>query len=71
MRRVIVREFITLDGVIQSPGGPEDDISAVFAYGGWVVSYSDDVLEAAIEMSVGHNQARCQRSRARVTAYVA
>ena len=44
MRKVIVLEFVTLDGVIQAPGGPEEDTSGGFAYGGWQVPYSDDVL---------------------------
>ena len=44
MRKVIVLEFITLDGVIQAGGGPEEDTSGGFAYGGWQAPYSDDVL---------------------------
>ena len=44
MRKVIVLEFVTLDGVIQAPGGPEEDTSGGFAYGGWVAPYSDDVI---------------------------
>lgn len=44
MRKVIVLEFITLDGVIQAGGGPEEDTSGGFAYGGWQVPYDDDVL---------------------------
>src|SRR5262245_35013123 len=46
MRKVIVLEFITLDGVIQAGGGPEEDTSGGFAYGGWQVPYSDDVSGA-------------------------
>ena len=44
MRKVIVLEHISLDGVIQAPGGPEEDTSGGFAYGGWAAPYSDDVL---------------------------
>jgi len=44
MRKVIVLEFITLDGVIQAGGGPEEDPSGGFKYGGWQAPYSDDVL---------------------------
>ncbi len=44
MRRLIVLEHISLDGVIQAPGGPEEDRSGGFAYGGWTAPYSDPVL---------------------------
>ncbi len=44
MRRVIVLEHISLDGVIQAPGGPEEDTSGGFAYGGWINPYSDEIL---------------------------
>ena len=44
MRKVMVLEFITLDGVIQAGGGPEEDTSGGFKYGGWQAPYSDDVL---------------------------
>ncbi len=49
MRKVIAIEFISLDGVIQSPGGPEEDTSGGFAYGGWISPYSDPVLSAVIK----------------------
>ena len=48
MRKVIVLEFITLDGVIQAGGAPEEDTSGGFAYGGWQAPYSDDVLGEAV-----------------------
>ena len=44
MRKVIVLDFVSLDGVIQAPGGPEEDTSGGFAYGGWTAPYSDDVI---------------------------
>jgi dihydrofolate reductase len=39
-----VNEHISLDGVMQAPGGPDEDTSGGFAYGGWVASYSDATL---------------------------
>lgn len=42
MRKIIVLEFVTLDGVMQAPGGPEEDTSDDFQYGGWTVPYFDD-----------------------------
>ncbi len=42
MRKIIVLEFLSLDGVMQAPGGPEEDKSGVFKYGGWTAPYFDD-----------------------------
>jgi dihydrofolate reductase len=48
MRKIIVLEHISLDGVIQAPGGPDEDTSGGFVYGGWIASYSDPILGTAI-----------------------
>ncbi len=48
MRIVNVLEFVSLDGVIQAPGGPEEDTSGGFAYGGWISPHSDPVVSTAI-----------------------
>lgn len=49
MRKVIVLSFVSLDGVIQAPGGPGEDTSGGFAYGGWIAPYSDPILRTAIK----------------------
>ena len=48
MRKIIVLEHISLDGVIQAPGGPEEDPSESFAHGGWIAPYSDDIIGTAL-----------------------
>ena len=49
MRKLIVLSFITLDGVMQAPGGPEEDPTGGFKYGGWVAGYFDDFLGKVME----------------------
>jgi dihydrofolate reductase len=49
MRKIIVLSFITLDGVMQAPGGPEEDPSGDFKYGGWTAPYDDEVFGKVLE----------------------
>src|SRR5918992_5177515 len=53
MRKIIVLSFITLDGIMQAPGGPKEDTSGGFKYGGWIVSYFDDFLGQAMSEQMG------------------
>jgi dihydrofolate reductase len=46
MRKIILLEFVTLDGVIQGPGGPGEDTTGGFTYGGWTVPFFDDFAGA-------------------------
>jgi dihydrofolate reductase len=63
MRKLIVAEHISLDGVIQSPGGPEEDPSGEFRLGGWIVPYADeaggqelqDLLSQRFELLLGRS----------------
>jgi dihydrofolate reductase len=50
MRRIIVLSFITLDGVMQAPGGPDEDASNGFKYGGWTAPYFTEADDAAGEL---------------------
>jgi dihydrofolate reductase len=49
MRELIVQEFITLDGVMQAPGGPEEDESGKFEFGGWTAPYFREADDAAAD----------------------
>ena len=49
MRKIIVLSMISLDGVMQAPGGPKEDTSGGFKYGGWTAPYGDDVYGQVVQ----------------------
>jgi len=49
MRKIITTTFVTLDGVMQAPGGPDEDKTSGFAYGGWQFNYGDDETDKVID----------------------
>ena len=53
MRRLVVNTFMTLDGVMQAPGGPGEDDSDGFAFGGWSVNYWDDKMGEVMGETMG------------------
>ncbi|NJO12196.1 MAG: dihydrofolate reductase [Gammaproteobacteria bacterium] len=53
MRKVIAAAFVSLDGVMQAPGGPEEDQDGGFRYGGWTFHYWDDVMGKVMDKSLG------------------
>jgi dihydrofolate reductase len=48
VRKIVVNTFVTLDGVMQAPGGPEEDPTGGFDYGGWSVNYWDEMMAKVI-----------------------
>jgi dihydrofolate reductase len=49
MRKILVFSMITLDGVMQAPGGPKEDTSDGFEYGGWTAPYTDEAFGKALQ----------------------
>src|SRR6185369_13202406 len=49
MRKITVLSMITLDGVMQAPGGPKEDTSGNFKYGGWSAPYFDKIYSEAVQ----------------------
>lgn len=54
MRKIILTEFISLDGVIQAPGAPEEDTSGGFKYGGWTAPFNDEFSGEIISNEMSH-----------------
>lgn len=54
MRKIIVISMITLDGVMQSPGAPDEDPSGEFQYGGWIVPFADGFGGKVLQEQLGH-----------------
>ena len=52
MRKIVVGTFVSLDGVMQAPGGPEEDPTGGFDQGGWVVGYFDEALGQHMDESI-------------------
>ena len=53
MRKIIVLTFLSLDGVMQAPGGPEEDQTSAFPHGGWTVPYFDEFLGEVMGRQMG------------------
>ncbi|WP_427872279.1 hypothetical protein [Flavobacterium sp. MMS24-S5] len=49
MRKIIVLSMISLDGVMQAPGEPEEDTSGGFKFGGWTIPYGDEAYDKAVQ----------------------
>ncbi|HEY7567452.1 MAG TPA: dihydrofolate reductase family protein [Gemmatimonadaceae bacterium] len=52
MRRLTINTFLTLDGVIQAPGAPDEDTSNGFKHGGWIAKYWDDVMGQIMDQTM-------------------
>ena len=54
MRKIYVLTFVSMDGVMQGPGGPEEDTSGGFRHGGWSVGYFDELVGQEMAKEMGH-----------------
>ena len=62
--RVVISEFMSLDGVVQAPGGPDEDTSGGFRHGGWAMPYFDpDVMGPVIDEFASRSEALLQGRR--------
>ena len=59
MRKLVVNTFLSLDGVMQAPGGPDEDPTEGFDAGGWAVGYWDDVMGAAMAETMDASRSTC------------
>ncbi len=53
MRKIVAVEFVSLDGVIQAPGGPDEDPSGGFRFGGWLAPLADKIAGEALSLTYG------------------
>jgi len=53
MRKIVVLSFVTIDGVMQVPGGPGEDISGGFKHGGWTVPFFDEFMDKVMSEQMG------------------
>ena len=57
MRNLIVSEFLSLDGVMQAPGGPDEDRDGGFEHGGWQMPYVDEIIADAVLDGISSSEA--------------
>lgn len=57
MRKLVVIDFLSLDGVMQAPGQPEEDTEGGFKHGGWAIPYHDDALAESVADSMAATDA--------------
>ena len=69
MRRLIASTFASLDGIMQAPGGPEEDPTGGFALGGWMFAYADESMDISASGFDGKALARMIRTRLTTGVY--